>query len=81
MDNELYNVWTYKGYECWIEEDKEDDVTKKWHMYRKAGTNDKPKWMPLSPYVDSYAMKLWIDAGCPKSPDGHSMTVRDGKLC
>ena len=72
------STWVYKGYECWIEQDVEDDCIKNWHHYR--GADGVTRTMPLSPYEHEPAMMAWIDAGCPDHPRKGNFMLRDGKL-
>lgn len=60
MNKTCEDKWTHKGFVCWIEEDKEDDCTKNWHLYIAPGET-KVKIMKISPYVREDAMKEWID--------------------
>jgi hypothetical protein len=75
----MNGTWHYKGFECWIERDVEDDCVKNWHYYK--GADGVTHTMPLSPYVHEDAMRAWIDAGCPKpvAPQ-HSFSFYGGKL-
>ena len=70
---------TYNGFEIWIERDVEEDCIKNWHMYRPAGSNEAPRWAPLSPYEGMDTFRLWIGAGCPTKKGGNFL-VLDGKL-
>jgi hypothetical protein len=71
------HTWVHGGFECWMEQDVEDDCIKNWHYYRADGVTNT---MPLSPYVGEEAMRAWIDAGCPAHPRNGNFTLTDGKL-
>lgn len=71
-------IFIYKGFECWIEQEEEEDNIKNFHFFRKNGIT---KSMPLSPYTGKEAMFAWIDAGCPQpTAPRHDFSFVNGKL-
>jgi hypothetical protein len=55
----------YKGYNCRIEHEYEEDNIKAWHIV--VGPDGKEITADITPYDSSTeTLRLWIDAGMPK---------------